>query len=88
MQENNMNKLNVKALTIALGCTWAISMLILGWAAIFGFYTNFVEIIASAYIGFAPTFIGGIIGAIWGFFDGAIGGFLIAIIYNGVLKWK
>lgn len=81
-----MNKLNAKALAIALGSAWGIGVLFIGWAGIFGWYTPFIEIMASAYIGFEPTFLGGIIGAAWGFADGAIGGLIIAIIYNAVLK--
>ena len=61
-----MNKLNVKALAIALGSAWAFCMLFAGWASIFGWSVKFVEIMGSVYIGFGPTFLGGIIGAIWG----------------------
>jgi hypothetical protein len=79
-----MEKLNVKALAIGLGVSWAFAMLFLGWASMFGWGIKFVEIMASVYIGFAPSFIGGITGAIWGFFDGAIGGAIIACVYNTV----
>jgi len=81
-----MNKLNVKALTIALGSAWALCMLLAGWAAMFGWSVEFVEVMGSAYIGFEPSFLGGIIGAFWGFIDGAIGGFIIAVVYNFVAK--
>jgi len=81
-----MNKLNVKALTIALGSAWALCMLLAGWAAMFGWSVKFVEVMGSAYIGFEPSFLGGIIGAFWGFVDGAVGGFVIAVIYNAIAK--
>ena len=81
-----MEKLNVKALALGLGISWAIGMLFLGWVSIFGWGIKLVEASSSLYIGFAPTFLGGIIGAIWGFVDGAIGGAIIALIYNAVAK--
>jgi len=81
-----MEKLNVKALAIALGATWGLCMLFIGFASMFGFAVKFVEAMGSGYIGFEPTFIGSIIGAAWGFFDGAFGGAIIALIYNAVAK--
>jgi len=80
-----MERLNVKALAIGVGASWAICMLISGWASMFGWGVNFVEAMSSVYVGFAPTFLGGIIGAIWGFIDGAIGGAIIAFVYNIVV---
>jgi hypothetical protein len=81
-----MNRLNVKALAIAVGSAWALCMLFAGWAAIFGWSVKFVEIMGSVYIGYEATFVGGIIGALWGFLDGAVGGLIIALIYNAIAK--
>jgi len=81
-----MERLNVKALAIAIGVSWGALMLCVGWTSIFGWGTNFVEIMSSVYIGFKPSFIGGIIGAIWGLVDGLIGGAIIAIVYNLIAK--
>jgi len=81
-----MNKIDVKALAIAFGSAWGLMLLFVGWAAMFGWSTEFVEMMDSTYIGFKPTFLGGIIGGIWGFVDGAIGGVIIAIVYNAVAK--
>jgi hypothetical protein len=83
-----MEKLNVKALAVGLGISWAFAMLFIGWASIFGWGTKIVEVMASVYIGFGPSFTGGIIGAIWGFIDGAIGGAIIACVYNAVAGKK
>ncbi len=83
-----MGKLNVKALAVALGVAWAICVLFVGWASMFGWGTKFVEMMASVYIGFAPTFFGAVIGAGWAFVDGAIGGAIIAFVYNAVAKKK
>ncbi len=79
-----MNKLNVKALAIALGSSWALCMLFAGLAAIFGWSVQFVEIMGSVYTGYEATFLGAIIGATWGFIDGAVAGIVIAFIYNFV----
>jgi hypothetical protein len=81
-----MERLNPKALAFGLGISWAVCMLFVGWASIFGWGTKFVELMSSVYIGFAPSFLGGIIGAIWGFVDGAIGGAIIAFVYNKIAK--
>ncbi len=61
-----MNRLNVKALAIAVGSAWALCMLFAGWAAIFGWSVKFVEIMGSVYIGYEPTLLGGIIGCLIG----------------------
>ncbi|HJO92796.1 MAG TPA: bacteriophage holin [Victivallales bacterium] len=83
-----MKKISVKGLALALGITWGLYMLFLGWVAGFGWGVELMEGMSSLYIGFSPSFIGGIIGAIWGFFDGAIAGILIAFIYNRVSRKK
>lgn len=81
-----MNRLNVKALAIAIGSSWGLCMLFAGWAAIFGWSVQFVEVMASVYVGYGASFLGGIIGALWGFVDGAIAGVIIAFVYNMVAK--
>ena len=77
-----MKKIDVKAVTLSIGVTWAIGALLLGWIAAFGWGTCLVQGLSSLYIGFRPGFFGGIIGAIWAFVDGAITGFLIGSFYN------
>ena len=77
-----MEKLNVKAMALALGTICGIYALLLGWIAIFDWGWDIVDIISTLYIGYGPSFFGGIIGGIWGFLDGAIAGAVIAWIYN------
>ncbi len=77
-----MEKLNVRKFAVALGFSWAIGTLVLGWAAMSGWGVSMVDALSSIYVGYGPTFLGAIIGAIWAFFDGAIGGAIIAWIYN------
>jgi len=81
-----MNRLNVKALAVALGTSWALCILFAGWAAIFGWSVQFVEVMASIYLGYGASFLGAIIGALWGFVDGAIAGAVIAFVYNLISK--
>jgi len=77
-----MKKLDVKALALALGITWALGVLLAGWVAPTGWCDGFVRVMASVYLGYEPGFTGGLIGGIWAFFDGAIGGMVIALVYN------
>ena len=85
-----MEKLNVKALALALGISWAVCMLFTGWVLMFGWGVKFVEVMSSIYIGFTPIFLSGIIGTIWGFIDGVISGVgvIIAFIYNAIVIKK
>ncbi|NOY80584.1 MAG: membrane-associated protein [Kiritimatiellaeota bacterium] len=81
-----MEKLNVKALAVGLGSSWALCMLFAGWGAMLGWGGKFVEVMASVYVGLTPTFLGGIVGAVWGFADGAVGGLVIGLVYNALAK--
>jgi len=81
-----MKKLDVKVVAMAVGITWCISMLFLGWVSIFGWGKALVELLSSLYIGYKPTLLGGIIGGLWGLIDGAIGGAIFALIYNRIVK--
>jgi len=81
-----LQKISIKGLAIALGTAWALCILVAGWSGIFGWSTEFIDVMASVYIGYQASFTGGIIGALWGFIDGAIGGAVIAFVYNAVTK--
>ncbi len=77
-----MNAVKIKALAMSIGLTMAISTLLLGWFAMFGWGSYLVDVISSFYIGYSASFFGGIIGAIWGFVDGAIKGALIGYFFQ------
>ncbi|MDD5044196.1 MAG: bacteriophage holin [Candidatus Omnitrophica bacterium] len=82
-----MNKLNVRALGLALGIVWSMCIFLLGiFAMSWGWGMKWLESISSFYIGYKATFLGSIIGAIWAFFDAGIGGVLIAWLYNKLNK--
>ena len=82
----DIEKLNIKALAVAIGALWAFSVLLLAWMAAFGWGREMVTVLASLYLGYAPTFLGGIIGAVWAFIEGAIAGAIIAWLYNMVAQ--
>jgi len=77
-----MERLRIIPLAVAVGAVWALGVLLLGWAAAFGWGTALVDMLASLYLGYGASFVGGIIGALWAIVDGAIAGALIAAIYN------
>ena len=84
-----MEKIDVKALSIALGVSWMLCILFAGIIAMYGWGTSFVEVMSSVYLGYEATPLGIIIGAIWAFIDGAIAGAVIALVYNFTTeKWK
>lgn len=82
-----MQKLDTKALGLALGILWALSVLAFGIINMFSTWGSvWVNALANVYIGFAPTVPGIFIGAVWGFFDALIGGIVLAWLYNTLMK--
>jgi hypothetical protein len=84
-----MNKLNVKALGLAIGIVWASGVV---FCIIFSIKTKiceeFVKIISSLYLGVDVSLKGAALGGVWAFLDGAFAGILIAIIYNFFARQK
>jgi hypothetical protein len=82
-----MLKLDVKALGLAMGIMWGISMFLLGLLTMEnGLGSGIEQVLATMYIGYKPTFTGSIIGGIWGFIDAGVGGMLLAWLYNRLSK--
>jgi hypothetical protein len=81
-----MNNCQPLALGVAIGVLWAIYVVFVGIAAMFGWGNAIVDALASLYIGYGASIIGAIIGAVWAFVDGFIAGVVIAWIYNLVAK--
>ncbi|MDP3953717.1 MAG: bacteriophage holin [bacterium] len=80
-------KLNAKAFGMASGVLWGLAMFVVTLiAAMNGYATDFLLVMASIYPGFSLTYVGAFIGAIYGFIDGFIGGWLFACLYNRFLK--
>jgi hypothetical protein len=81
-------KFNSTPFALALGITWGLSNLILGWAGMMGWGNRLVDSLGSFYVGYTPSFFGAIVGGIWGFVDGFIFGFIFCWLYNNVCcKW-
>jgi len=75
--------LNIKAMAIAFGLVWGISIFVITWCIILlEGSSNTVTFIGKFYIGYSLTPAGSIIGFIWGLIDGAIGGALFGWLYN------
>lgn len=82
-----MNKLNPKALGLAVGVTFGVGFFLAGLVGmLFNYGLSGIEVAGSWYLGFAPTLQGSFLGLIWGFFDGLIGGSVIAALYNHFTK--
>ena len=82
-KENKIMKLNIKAMAIAFGLVWGISLFVITWWIILlEGPSNTVTFIGKFYLGYSLTPIGSIIGFIWGLVDGAIGGAMFAWLYN------
>ena len=82
-----MNKLNPKALGLALGTLWAASIILMGLLAMACSWAQpFVDAVSVIYLGYSSSIIGILTGALWGFIDAFLGGFLIAWLYNKFVK--
>lgn len=81
-----MNKLSPHALGVAFAVLWAAYIGCCGITAIFGWGANLVHVFASLYIGYSASVIGALIGVAWALLDGYIAGFVIAFLYNAVVK--
>ena len=81
--QSKIMKLNIKAMAIAFGLVWGISLFVITWWIIYleGF-SDAPTFIGKFYRGYSLTPLGSIIGFIWGLVDGAIGGAMFAWLYN------
>jgi len=92
-----VNKLSLFGLGMAIGLTWMIAIISLGFFAMYmlkdGYASSWHEnvinsvvlfrgIFGLAYPGWAMDFIGTILAGLWGFVHGFIAGYLIAFFYN------
>jgi hypothetical protein len=86
---HHRTRLGVFAIGFALGITWAIGLLLLGWIGkITGWGKPMIDVIGTMYLGYQATFWGAVIGAVWGFVDLFIGGIVFAAIYNACVCSK
>ncbi len=91
------NKLSLFGLGMAIGFTWMIAIISIGFFATYmlkdgyasGWHENVINsvvifrgIFNLAYPGWAMNFIGTILSGLWGFVHGFVAGFSIAFFYN------
>ncbi len=83
-----VQKLDTKAVSLALGVMWSLGVLVMSITALTtgSYLHNIVDFLSTVYLGFSLSFGGILTGMIWGFFDAAIGGFLFAWLYNKLAK--
>jgi len=75
--------LNIKAMSIAFGLVWGISIFVITWCIILlEGSSDTATFIGKFYIGYSLTPVGSLIGLMWGIIDGAIGGVMFGWIYN------
>ena len=81
-------KMNPKAFGLAAGVLWSLAMFVMTiFAAMNGYASDFLIMMAGIYPGFSLSYLGAVIGAIYGFVDGFVGGWLFVWLYNRFLKW-
>lgn len=81
-----MNSFNIRALALTFGITYGLCLLLLAWAAAYGWGERIVAFCADFYTGYDATFQGSIIGAIWGFIVGIVFGVVFGYLYNHFAK--
>jgi len=75
--------LNIKAMAIAFGLVWGISLFVITWFIILlEGSSDTTTFIGKFYIGYSLTPVGSLIGLMWGIIDGAIGGVMFGWLYN------
>lgn len=81
-------KLNIGALSLAVGLFWGGSILLVGVSNLIwpGYGGAFLQLAASIYPGYSASASFGqvIIGTLYGLVDGAIGGVIFAWLYNWI----
>ena len=79
-------RLNPKALGLALGILWGLSVfLATAWVIFVGGQGEPLAMLGVFYIGYDVTWTGAVVGMGYGFVDGLNGGLLLAWIYNAFL---
>jgi len=76
-------KWNGKALGLALGIIWGVTVFIATLGVVLrGGTGEITGKLARFYLGYSTTMIGAFIGLIWGFIHAFIVGYVLAILYN------
>jgi len=79
-------KLNVKALGLASGILWGLSVFVLTLVALWRGTGDHLGLLRGFYIGYHVSYVGSLIGLVYGFVDGALCGAIFAWLYNCFAK--
>ena len=80
-------KLNPQAFGMASGVLWGGAMFLMTiFAAVNGYASDFLLVMAGIYPGYSLTYFGATVGAVYGFVDGFVGGWLFTWLYNRFVK--
>ncbi len=75
-------ELRKRALGMALGTIWGVSIfLVTMWAVVRG-HGETLTLLGGYYLGYSVTYVGAVMGLIWGFIHCFIAGVLTALLYN------
>jgi hypothetical protein len=84
---NYYQKISPLAFGLSLGVLWCLCVVVISLTALhIGYGVGMINALSALYFGLDLTAMGIAIGAAWSFVDAFIGGFLIAYLYNLVLK--
>jgi len=75
-------KFNIKAMALACGIFWGISMFMLTWWLIMVEGVGSGFFISRFYVGYGISPMGSVVGLAYGFVDGSISGAIFAWLYN------
>jgi hypothetical protein len=80
-------KLDAVKLGLAGGIVWGVVLLVTTWLSIgTGYGITLLDLFVSLYPGYSITLVGSIVGLLYGFVDAFIGLFLVAWVYNKLVK--
>jgi hypothetical protein len=81
--------LKAKQFGLAGGIIWGLGMFVMTIIAMFANYGRaFLGMMSDFYIGYTISGMGAFVGLVYGFIDGFIGLFLLAWVYNKLIKSK
>ena len=81
-------RLDTKSFGLAFGIMWSLGVFIISLISLLSetYLHNVANSLGSVYLGYELNIIGIAIGMLWGFLDAFIGGFVIAWLYNKLLR--
>ena len=85
--EENVMKLDVKALALSCGLICGLGLfLVTWWVILLDGPSGEITWVGHVYRGYNISPVGSVIGLAWGLVDGAIGGAILALLYNKLRK--